>query len=210
VKGGSGTSVVSALLALAISGKASTTLVDVEGDQSDIFGVSVPETGFRDWWRSGRDASALGQLGVALSPALQLVGPGNPAVPFTDRQIDVSSDRPVIFDAGTVRDDCVAAHVVEASSKSLLILRPCYLAARRASSTSLRVDGLIVVEERGRALQAHDLGDVVGAPVVATVPWDVSIARTIDAGRLGNRVPKGARSLEVLAASLVSELHHAA
>jgi hypothetical protein len=209
VKGGSGTSVVSAMLALALSRHAETVLVDVEGDQPGIFGVAAPSAGFRDWWNAEVGADALLRLAVAVSPRLRLVGAGDATAEYADRQIDVIPELQTIFDAGTVRDDRVAAHIVEASAKSLLVLRPCYLAARRASMTPLRVDGLVVIEEHGRALGSADLAEVVGAPVLATIPWDLSIARTIDAGRLGNKVPRVARPLEALAVSLLAEVAHA-
>jgi hypothetical protein len=158
--------------------------------------LTDPAAGFRDWWQSGLGGDALLRLAVAVSPALRLVGAGDISIPFLDREFDCKSDVVTVFDVGTVRNEIIAAHVVEASDTSLLITRPCYLAARRASSASLRIDGLIVVEERGRVLQAKDLAEVVGAPVLATLPWDSSIARIIDAGRLGNRVPRAARNIE--------------
>jgi hypothetical protein len=205
VKGGSGTSVVAALLAVAAAQKQTTLLVDVDGDQPAIFGVPNPSAGFREWWQSGLGADALCRLSTEISPTLRLVGPGDQHVPFTDRQFHLDRGSLTIVDAGTVRDDVVAAHVVEASAVSVLVIRPCYLAARRASASPLRVDGIVVVEESGRALGARDLEEVIGAPILGTLSWDLSIARAVDAGRIGNRVPRAAKSIEQMAAQLVAE-----
>lgn len=208
VKGGSGTSVVSALLAIAAAGVDSTVLVDLDGDQPAIFGLPTPTTGFHDWWESELGADALQRLAVDISPTLRFVGAGRSEETVSQRDFETIPGTTVIVDAGTIRGETTAARVVEVSDTSLLVLRPCYLAARRAAASALRIDGLVVVEEHGRALSAQDLAEVVGAPVVATVPWELSIARAIDAGRLGNRVPRSAKSIEQLATTLMSKANH--
>src|SRR5439155_15668548 len=47
--------------------------------------------------------------------------------------------------------------------------------------------GVILVAEPGRALSAADASEVLGLPVVATVPVRSRIARLIDAGLLAGR-----------------------
>jgi hypothetical protein len=47
----------------------------------------------------------------------------------------------------------------------------------------------VLVSEAGRALRASDVAAVLGAPVVAEVPFDLSIARAVDAGLLARRCP---------------------
>lgn len=61
---------------------------------------------------------------------------------------------------------------------------PCYLALCTLLNIGCRDDGVIVVAEPGRALSECDVADVLGIPVVATVPVNPAIARTIDAGLL--------------------------
>ena len=76
----------------------------------------------------------------------------------------------------------------ECGIRSILIVRPCYLALRRATKCP-KPDAIIVVEEPGRALVTRDIEQVVGAPVMAKVPIDPTIARSVDAGLLGTRLP---------------------
>lgn len=213
LKGGSGTSVVAALLAVACARSTATLLVDADGDQTAIFGVPNVNVGFRDWWQAsaGIDSDALSRLAIEISPLLRLIPSGGPMV-SDGRNVSFESVRDqgmLIVDAGTIRDDGFTAPLIEASRTSLLVIRPCYLAARRVSVSSLRIDGLIVVEESGRVLRADDLAEVAGAPVVATLPWDSVLARSIDAGRVGSRLPRSAKSLEQLAKSLLAtEVKH--
>jgi hypothetical protein len=76
----------------------------------------------------------------------------------------------------------------EHAMRSILVVRPCYLALRRATQ-SPKPDSIIVVEEPGRALTTRDIESVIGAPVMTTVPIDPTIARSVDAGLLGTRLP---------------------
>jgi len=76
------------------------------------------------------------------------------------------------------------------------VLRPCYLALRRAVSTRLRVDGVILVNEPGRALSKRDVASVLSAPIVAEVELDPRLARVIDAGLLTTRLPSSMNPLQ--------------
>ena len=75
---------------------------------------------------------------------------------------------------------------------SVVVLRGCYLALRRAvrdpalSSTS----GAVLLEEPGRSLSANDIADVFDLPVLARVPVKSVIARAVDAGVLASRLPE--------------------
>ena len=81
-----------------------------------------------------------------------------------------------------------------------VVTRCCYVASRREAFTrkEWKPDGLIVIVEPGRALTPNDVSAAIGAPVVAEIPWDPTIARVIDAGMLAGRVP----------ASLARPIHH--
>ena len=50
--------------------------------------------------------------------------------------------------------------------------------------------GLVVVTEAGRALDAGDVAEVLGVPVVAEVAVDPAVARVVDAGLLLARPPR--------------------
>jgi hypothetical protein len=58
----------------------------------------------------------------------------------------------------------------------------------------------VVVSERGRALGVADVERIVGVPVVADIAVDAGLARTVDAGLLASRLPRGLlRSLDRVA-----------
>ena len=90
-----------------------------------------------------------------------------------------TSGDPRLFDA-----------MVAAADRSLLVLRPCYLALRRAVSFEVRPTGVVLVAEAGRAITAPDVEDALGVPVVAEVLVTDAIARAVDAGLLASRLPR--------------------
>jgi MinD superfamily P-loop ATPase len=211
VKGGSGTTVVAAMLATALARSVPTTLIDSTGDQAAVFGIEPPAMGFRQWLDAGPQVQgdALSRLTVPIAVNLDLIGAGSSTDMRSARCRPIESadlkGSMVVVDAGTVgSSNDVTASIVAQSRTSLMVVRPCYLAAKRASINTIRVDGLIVIEEVGRSLSGRDIADVTGAPVVATLPWDSSIARVIDAGRLGKRLPRAAKDLERFAASVLA------
>ncbi len=94
--------------------------------------------------------------------------------------------REVVVDAGRWP---VAPELLGAADRSLLVVRPCYLALRRAAAVPVRPTGVVLVTEEGRALGRRDVEQVLGVPVVAEVPVVPAIARAVDAGLLAGRVP---------------------
>lgn len=85
-------------------------------------------------------------------------------------------------------------------ARRFLVTRPCYLALRRALADNIRPDGIVLINEADRSLDARDVEDVIGAPVVAQIPADDNgaIRRTIDAGLFGTRLPAAFKSLRAL------------
>ncbi len=62
---------------------------------------------------------------------------------------------------------------------------------------------MILINEPGRTLSAHDIEVVLGVPVTATIPFDIETARIIDAGLLATRLPEHiSRALRPIIASV--------
>jgi cellulose biosynthesis protein BcsQ len=203
-KGGSGTSVVAAACAIVLAGDRGARLVDLDGDQAAVLGLapsSVTEPaprGVRDWLAVGPEApaDALGRLAVEAAPGLVLLPPG-----AADRTASGESGAAlgvVLRDAGVAvvadcgrADDAASRALVEVSDVSVIVIRACYLALRRAASDELvrSASGIVMVEEPGRALGAREVADVLGVPVLASVPVRATVARVVDAGVLVARLP---------------------
>ncbi len=71
----------------------------------------------------------------------------------------------------------------------LAVLRgPCYVGMKRLLNASgCPPAGIVLLVEPRRALNAYDVTQALGVPVVATLDVTPSIARTIDAGLLASR-----------------------
>jgi len=199
VKGGSGTTVVTASLALlAASAPDGALLVDLAGDASAALGLPEPAgPGVWDWLLADppADPDALEHLQIPVAPGLHLIpaGDGVGRIPPAHR-VDLlhhvlsAHDGPVAVDAGLLAPPFVP--LVARSHRSLLVLRPCYLALRRALDLPVRPTGVVLVCEPGRALGRRDIEDVVGVRVQAEVDVDPTIARAVDAGLLASRLPR--------------------
>jgi MinD-like ATPase involved in chromosome partitioning or flagellar assembly len=208
VKGGSGTTVVASMLAAALAqrGARRVRLVDLAGDVPAALGLAEPDDGVADWLaQTDADLEALCTLEIDSIAGLGVVPRGSH--PLVDAPVDriaalMSTLRSPHVD--TVIDAGSGAGVVHAAlqhaTRSLLVIRPCYLALRTATRHRARVDGIVLVSEPGRALGARDVESVLGAPIVAEVPVSPQIARVVDAGLLASRVPADSRSLVDLVA----------
>ena len=204
VKGGSGTTVVAAALALLLARRQANEVVlaDVGGDAPTVLGLPEPNgPGLSDWMATpGVEDEALRRLEVAVSPGLCLLPAGMPqpwsgaatTVPMDGRGAErllqaLADGRTVVIDAGA--PSAMAFELAAGAAVSLLVLRPCYLALRRALAAPIRPSAVILVEEGKRSLDVRDVEEVLGVPVRAVVPWDPAIARCVDAGLLGARLP---------------------
>jgi hypothetical protein len=203
VKGGSGTSVVAASLAVVAARRQPSLLVDLAGDSAAILGLAEPASGVWAWLGStSAPAAALARLEIEAAPGLRLLPAGPPArVDDGERgalfaALLGADTRPVIVDAGRLHGGAGTAEGVRttlagAASVSLLVLRPCYLALRRAVAAPVRPSGVVLVTEPGRALGRSDVEQVLGVPVRAEIAIDASVARAVDAGLLSTRLPRG-------------------
>ena len=98
----------------------------------------------------------------------------------------------LVADCGVVTGDRPepGPTLASAAGLSLLVLRPCYLALRRALAAPLRPSGVVLVNEPGRALGRADVEALLEVPVRAEIDLDPAIARAVDAGLLAGRLPK--------------------
>ena len=140
-------------------------------------------------------ADALARLELGVGPDLALLprGRGEPGPVerhhVLARLLD-ADPRPVVVDAGVVSAHRPELPLVAQATRSLLVVRACYLGLRRAVDAPVRPSGVVLVVEPGRALRAEDVESAVGAPVVAEVPLEASVARAADSGTLARRLPR--------------------
>jgi cellulose biosynthesis protein BcsQ len=197
VKGGSGTTVVAASLALALSGRDDgALLVDLGGDLPAALGCADPDgPAVADWLAADQDvpAGALRRLEVQVRPGLALLPFGRPGREprrgGDDLAAELATDRrAVVVDCGSAPSP-VGLAVASAASVSLLVLRPCYLALRRALHAPIEPSAAVLVGEPQRALRRDDVEDVLGVDVRAMIPWRSAVATAVDAGLLCRRLP---------------------
>lgn len=202
-KGGSGTTVVAAALAVqaAASGR-EVVLVDLDGDQTAVFGIGDGE-GVGDWFAASDDVGpeALRSLEVEVTDRLRLLRRGHTppsrwsgermalAMALFDARADL-----VVVDGGRQTGDGLPA-----TASSVVVTRACYLAVRRVADAVRRGARVVVVEEPGRALSRRDIEAVLGE-VDVVLAWDPAVARAVDAGLLASRVPRSLRPLQTLVA----------
>ena len=204
-KGGSGTSVVAAALALVAAGRGEVRLADLGGDQPAILGLTHPfppagtGSGLAAWLSAGPSApsEALDEMTVPVVPGLSVLPRGPGAVEGAGGAagaalaVALRDGGLTVLDAGPVGHAPAARAAVEVADTALMVIRPCYLALRRAVADARlgSSQGAILVEEPGRALDAGDVAAVLGLPVVGRVPVRAEIARAVDAGVLRDRLP---------------------
>ena len=200
-KAGSGTSVVAAALALTLARRGGARLLDLGGDQPALLGLAEePEPGIGDWIALGGEAhaEALDRLTVEAAPGLVLVPRGDRHALMRDdgsgadvlARAVLDRDVPTVIDAGTASGRAADA-LLAAGPPSVLVVRCCYLALRRAVADERvrSAAGSVIVTERGRAISPHDVSHVLGSPVLTTLAASREIARAVDAGTLTARLP---------------------
>ena len=198
-KGGSGTTVVAASLALLLARRdpGGVLLADLAGDGPAVLGLAEPKSpGIAGWLTTGSDVpvDALSRLEIPATTGLRLLPRGTGPL-LADRAEVLSgllgSDtRPVVVDCGS-NPTGAALTIAAGATRSVLVTRPCFLALRRVVAAHLRPTEVVVLTEAGRALTRADIEDCVGAPVIAEVAVDPAVARAVDAGLLASRLPRG-------------------
>lgn len=202
-KGGSGTSVVAASLSLVSAARGQTRLADFAGDQPAILGLPPLHSlaTLVDWLAAGPQAASewLDDIAVPVVPGLSLL-PGGPATQAAPPEagaalaVALRDGGLTVVDVGSGADESDGAGraVVDVADAALMIIRPCYLALRRAVADPRLGSSAaaILVEDAGRALDADDVAAVLGLPVVGRFPVRPEIARAVDAGVLRDQIPK--------------------
>ena len=201
VKGGSGTTVVAAALALlAASAPGGALLVDLAGDIPAALGLPQPSgPGIGDWLTAGAgvEADAIEHLSEPATPGLRVVPAGTdggerpPSRGRVELLVRTLAEQggEVVVDLGVATPTWQP--LLARADTSLLVIRPCYLALRRATALPSRPTGIVLVREPGRALGRREVEDVTGVRVLAEVDVEPSIARAVDAGLLASRLPRG-------------------
>jgi hypothetical protein len=172
--------------------------VDLAGDLSDALGLPPPAgPGVGDWLAAAPAPApgALRRLAGPAGPHLELIGPGHlglARLPVTESSWQRLSEELASFSDAVVVDagGPPPRFVAEAGVASWLVIRPCYLALRRAAALPQgTATGVVVVNEPGRALSTRDVERTLQLPIVADVPIDPAVARAVDAGLLLGRMP---------------------
>lgn len=209
-KGGSGTSVVAAGLGAVLAARGGALLVDLAGDLPAVCGLPPEAPGSRGasparpdtlaaWMAQGAAApsEALDRLGREVAPGLGLLAleaspaPSFPAEAGAALAAALADGPPTVADAGSGTLLPFQRALVEVADASVVVVRGCYLALRRALTQPLveAARGVVLVEEPGRALGEQEVAEVLGRPVLARIPLRASIARAVDAGVLVHRLP---------------------
>ena len=201
VKGGSGTTVVSVALSLVLASSSpdGAVLVDLAGDVPAVLGLPEPSgPGVADWLSDAEATpDALRRLSVDATQSLSVLPWGGTAADSVRDDGErlaaalAGGSRPVVVDCGSrLAGPGPGLAMAAAATVSLLVVRPCYLALRRALAAPVCASGVVLVREENRSLGRRDVEDVLGIPVRAEVPWDAAVARAVDAGVLATRVPR--------------------
>jgi hypothetical protein len=193
--------VAAALVLDAASVARQVVAADFAGDLPAALGLPEPAgPGLLDWLGAGPNvpADALARIAHDAGQGITMIGRGDASV-FDGADGDVGrrlahalrgvrSGGPVIADCGRLETATTAAFV-EAADRSLLVLRPCYLALRRAMQAP-RPTAVILITEPERSLCRRDVEDMLGVPIAVEIAWDSAIARAVDSGLLSSRLPR--------------------
>ena len=186
---------VSAALALTLAQRNTATvrIVDLAGDIPSALGIAEPSgEGVMNWLQ--QQHVPIQSLQIPVTARVSLIPRGNDSLLHHDltaehcnslaTELDTSNELTVV-DAGSGH----IPQLINNATTSLLVIRPCYLALRKAAHLSVKPHGIVLINEPGRSLGKRDVESVVGAPVLVDLPLDPTIARCVDAGLLASRIP---------------------
>lgn len=194
-KGGSGTSVVAASLAIASSSSTPTLLIDLAEDQAAIMGLPEPPVGLSDWV-NGMTHHDFDEILMTCNDNLWLAPSGSSATEILSTNAWNKLAQAVMqkeSDGYNIIIDFGQANLPLAFNKlthtHYMVTRPCYLSLRRAVNLDQRFSGVIVVQDHDRVLTTSDVESVMKLKCVAEVPYSSDISRRVDSGLLKSRLP---------------------
>jgi cellulose biosynthesis protein BcsQ len=194
-KGGCGTSVVAASLAIVSSSSSPTLLVDLAGDQAAILGMPEPPIGLSDWangmtYREFDEIVSLCHDNLHLAPTgsfdFEILNANAWGNLLRALSLKHSEGCNIIVDLGRADIPLALRKIVDTC---YLVTRPCYLALRRAVDLETAFSGVIVVNEPDRVLTSRDVESVLKLKCVAEIPYTSEISRRVDSGLLKSRLP---------------------
>jgi MinD-like ATPase involved in chromosome partitioning or flagellar assembly len=203
LKGSSGTTSVCAAAAMLAAERSTegVLLVDLAGDLAQLLQLADPAgPGVADWIRRS-DLALSGDVERSVAPGLSVVtrGSGTLGGRRGARRLAGAlgaDSRAVFVDCGTLgtRDpaDSVGAtpsQVACLAHRQILVTRACSLSLALAETTAVPVSAVVVLREPGRAFGTDQIERVIGAPVVAHVDVDSSVARSVDSGSFSRQIP---------------------
>jgi MinD superfamily P-loop ATPase len=200
-KGGTGTSVVAASLAIVSSSSSPTLLVDLSGDQAAILGLPQPPIGLSDWangmtYREFDEIISLCHDNLYLAPTgtfdFETLNANAWDKLFRALSLKHSEGHNIIVDLGQADIPLALRKIVDTC---YLVTRPCYLALRRAVDLETTFSGVIVVNEPDRVLTSRDVESVLKLKCVAEIPYTSEISRRVDSGLLKSRLPMALQSV---------------
>ena len=200
-KGGTGTSVVAASLAIVSSSSSPTLLVDLAGDQAAILGLPQPPIGLSDWangmtYREFDEIVSLCHDNLYLAPTgtfdFETLNANAWDKFLRALSLKHSEGYNIIVDLGRADIPLALRKIVDTC---YLVTRPCYLALRRAVDLETAFSGVIVVNEPDRVLTSRDVESVLKLKCVAEIPYTSEISRRVDSGLLKSRLPMALQSV---------------
>ena len=200
-KGGTGTSVVAASLAIVSSSSSPTLLVDLAGDQAAILGLPQPPIGLSDWangmtYREFDEIISLCHDSLYLAPTgtfdFETLNANAWDKLLRALSLKHSEGYNIIVDLGRADIPLALRKIVDTC---YLVTRPCYLALRRAVDLETAFSGVIVVNEPDRVLTSRDVESVLKLKCVAEIPYTSEISRRVDSGLLKSRLPMALQSV---------------
>lgn len=205
-KGGSGTSVVAASLAIVSSSTTRTLLIDLAGDQAAILGLPEPHAGLSDWVNEMTHHNFDEILidcdnNLFLAPAgtfdfdILTVNAWKNLAQALARKVDDGFN--IVIDFGTQE---IPLAISRFPHQHYIVTRPCYLSLRRAVNLEKTFSGVVVIREPDRVLTTSDVESVLKLRCVAEVPYSREISRRVDSGLLKSRLPA---SLQIALTPLV-------
>lgn len=186
-KGGQGTTTVAVILAAALARHGPTLLVVDDVDEAAALAAAPVRP----------DGSSAQRLQLA---------PGLWAIAAVAGAANAAQDH-IVVDLGRLGN---GLPLCASNVRRYIVHRgPDYVAAWHHARAACSADGIILLQEPGRALRTTDLAEATRLPIAATVPVAQALARAIDAGLLLPRLDTITALAPLLALAAATEQHPA-